>query len=84
MKLSMFCTNCGAQISDESKFCKKCGYQIEKDGNLSVVSVHDEELMDKKSQAILTDIPTNLVRNSWFTVIGIILFFWVLFYNLLE
>ncbi len=27
----MFCSNCGKQISDDTKFCPYCGYQIAKD-----------------------------------------------------
>lgn len=26
----MFCTNCGSEVSDQSKFCKNCGAQIKR------------------------------------------------------
>lgn len=35
----MFCTNCGNEVSDQSKFCKNCGAQIKRrDANAAQVT----------------------------------------------
>ena len=29
----MYCPNCGAEISDDSKFCMNCGYKLHSDNS---------------------------------------------------
>lgn len=54
----MFCTNCGANISDNAMFCSKCGAPVIKPGENSLKTEWNPEGLEKVSERVEEQIDT--------------------------
>lgn len=46
----MFCTNCGAKVSDTAQFCSSCGHKLMADATATTVTPHIASAVQKKNK----------------------------------
>ena len=75
---SMFCTNCGAQIPDDSIFCDQCGYRVagESTGQQAQAGQQDyagqQYRSEQQYQAVPADVPDGKSSGSKVAVYAVI------------
>lgn len=62
----MFCTNCGAEVSDQAVFCNKCGYQF------GDAEDPEPEVPEAKAAPKKKDSPVKVTGNYEYTVVPFI------------
>ena len=69
----MYCPNCGAEISDDSKFCMNCGYKLHSDNSQTTyteqpvqVNNYYVEPQKKKSGLFILFYNTNTSKINYY------------------